>query len=214
MHCIIVVGGDPPDPRVTAYLPSDAFVIAADSGYDHAVVLGLDVGLVVGDLDSISAEGQRALDGAVPVERHPTDKDSTDGELALLAALARGATQVTVVSGGGTDRLDHLLTVVGMLGGPRLARHAVDGWVGTNHVCVLQGPATTTWQSETGETVSLIPLHGPACGVSIDGATWPLRHARLEPFGSLGISNLTVGGACTVSLDAGILLIIRPEALT
>ena len=60
------------------------YVIAADSGMDHALALGVEVDLLVGDLDSVLPE---SIPLAKRVERHPWDKDVTDLELALLAAL-------------------------------------------------------------------------------------------------------------------------------
>ena len=85
---VIVIGGAGIDRRVLAQLPGDRYVVAADSGFDHALTLGLTVDLLVGDLDSISGPGRAAAEAAgTAIERHRPDKDATDTELAVAAAL-------------------------------------------------------------------------------------------------------------------------------
>src|SRR4249919_533273 len=106
---VIFAGGTRPLARRVRAIASEAsFVIAADSGADHARALGVPVDLAVGDFDSISAEGLGALERAgVRLEHHPSQKDATDLELALAAALALQPRRV-VVLGGVHGRLDHL----------------------------------------------------------------------------------------------------------
>jgi thiamine pyrophosphokinase len=72
---LVFAGGDPPPRSVLAEMASPDYVIAADSGLDHAVRLGVAVDLLVGDLDSVSAD---AIALAASVQRHPVDKDATD----------------------------------------------------------------------------------------------------------------------------------------
>ena len=55
--------------------------IAADGGMAHAVPLGLDVELWIGDFDSTS-ETLAARHRDIPCERFSAAKDKTDGELA------------------------------------------------------------------------------------------------------------------------------------
>ena len=56
-----------------------AFVIAADSGLDHARAHDIKVDLVVGDLDSVSdAAIAAAIADGVSIETYPRDKDATD----------------------------------------------------------------------------------------------------------------------------------------
>ena len=91
-RAIVVVGGAAPDARIC--LPDARFVVAADSGYDHALALGLAVDVLVGDLDSISAAGlEHARTHGVRVEQHDPEKDATDTELALATAAVSGATR-------------------------------------------------------------------------------------------------------------------------
>ena len=81
----VVVGGGPIRP------PDRGFgaVIVADSGLDVALAAGLVPTMLVGDLDSISADGARwAADHGLPIEQHPADKDDTDTALALRCAAA------------------------------------------------------------------------------------------------------------------------------
>src|SRR6266508_1904364 len=118
---MVIAGGDPVDPSVRDLLPHVGdvdFVIAADSGLDRAVELGLDVDLVVGDFDSADPA---AVDAAVrrgtELERHPSEKDAIDLELAIDAARRAGASRVVVIGGGG-GRLDLLMANLLLLAGP------------------------------------------------------------------------------------------------
>ena len=114
---VVFAGGDPPPAAVLAGLPAGAYVIAADSGFDHARRLGVKVDLVVGDMDSISPTG---LELAAETETHPTDKGATDLAIALDAALARGYSRVVVVGGAG-GRIDHFLANAALLAAPDYA---------------------------------------------------------------------------------------------
>lgn len=213
MHAVVVIGGSAPSARVVAHLPPDAFVVSADSGLDHTYDLGLAVDLVVGDLDSVTdAALARAERDGTPIERHPTDKDATDTELALDAALGRGADAITLVGGGG-DRLDHLLGTLAVLCAPRLAECAVEAWVGDAWVGVVHGPGLIELTGLPGEYVSLIPTVGPALGVRTEGLRWRLDGGALHPASARGISNELVDTTASVFVDVGVLLVVRPHAL-
>lgn len=213
MRAIVVIGGEAPYPAVAAHLAPVDLVVAADSGLDAAVGLGLRPDVVVGDLDSVSPSALATAEAAgTTIERHPSDKDATDVELAVDAATARGATAITVVGGLG-DRLDHLLGTLAVLGAPRLARIAVDAWLGRAWLAALQGPGQRDVDGRPGDYISLVPLAGPARGVRTQGLRWPLDDALLTPTSTLGISNELLRGRAEVRLAAGSLLVIRPYAL-
>ncbi|MFQ5947659.1 MAG: thiamine diphosphokinase, partial [Acidimicrobiia bacterium] len=85
---VVFAGGDPEPASVRSLIPPDSLVIAADSGLDLVASLDLTVDVVVGDFDSVNPELlQAAVASGARVERHPVDKDATDLELALEAAL-------------------------------------------------------------------------------------------------------------------------------
>ena len=244
-HAVVIIGGAPPDPRAVALvgsmsrLPSaslsardsmsgslsaslsargSAFVVAADSGLDHARALGLDVDLVVGDRDSVSPDALAwAEDRAIPVERFPVDKDATDTELAVVAAIEHGARHVVLLTGAG-DRLDHVLSVVLLLGHPAFASVVLEAWVGRAHLLRVLGPGTLVVPAAPGETVSLLPIGGPVHGITTTGLQYPLADETLAPATSRGVSNVvasTVTPTVTpsVTVTQGTLLVIRPEAL-
>jgi thiamine pyrophosphokinase len=210
---VVVTGGSPPNRGGTEHLPADRFVIAADSGLDHAHRLGLRVDLLVGDLDSVSSAGLAAAENdGVPIERHPTEKDAIDTELALEAAVARGAERIVVVTGGG-DRLDHVLAGLLVLVHPIVRDAVVEAWIGEAYVRALQGPARAELDGPAGAYVSLVPVHGTAEGVVTGGLRYPLRAEPLSASSSRGISNEFLGGPACVSLERGALLVVVPYAL-
>jgi thiamine pyrophosphokinase len=206
---LVFAGGDPPVPDDVLTSKRPELVIAADSGLQHARALGVPVDLVVGDLDSVDPA---VLDAAVAdgaaVERHPAAKDATDLELALDAAVDRGATDVLVVGVGG-GRLDHFLGNVLLLASPRYAHVRVDARVGDAFVTVVHERVELT--GTRGGLCSLLPLGGPAVGVLTDGLRYPLRRETLPPGTTRGVSNEFVDGHATVSLEAGVLLAVVPD---
>ena len=113
---VIFAGGDPVPADVIEDLPASALVIAADSGLDLALDLGLKVDLVIGDSTRCRPQALASMPGAA-VERHPEDKDATDLELAMGAAHRADADRVVVVGGRG-GRLDHTLANALLLTAP------------------------------------------------------------------------------------------------
>lgn len=195
-----------------AHLPDGAPVVAADGGVDAALALGLNVDVVVGDLDSSTAEGLAAAEaGGARVERHPPDKDATDLALALhTAAGLAGDGGDLVVLGVEGGRFDHLLAGVLALADPALAAHRVRAHLGGASVHVVHGPGEVALELVGGSTVTLVPVGGDAIGVRTSGLRYPLHGERLAAGTTRGVSNVADGDGVLVGLDAGTLLVVVP----
>jgi thiamine pyrophosphokinase len=209
-----VSGGLAPDAAEVGGLPKGAFVIAADSGLEHAAALGLHVDVLVGDLDSASAAAVRAAERAgVRVERHPIDKEATDLELALDYALATGANRVTVVSGGGGARLDHHLAELVLLASQRYAPLRLDARIGSARAVPVHAGKAVTLTGAAGAVLTLLALGGRASGITTSGLRWPLRGEALEPGSTRGVSNEIEAGPVRVELTGGTLLVVGSRPL-
>ena len=205
-HALIVTGG--PLPRGLGPLPDADLVIAADEGIDNARRLGLTVDLLVGDLDS-SSDGSEAI--ARVVERHPVDKDETDLELALAAALRAGATSATVVVTVG-GRADHALGNLLVLAGGRWSALRVDVRIDGARAWVVRDQIQIDGSAD--DLVSLLAVGGAATGVTTAGLAWPLDGAVLKPGVGLGLSNQMTGAAAEVTVGSGAVVVIAPGGNT
>ena len=134
LDVVVVASGEGPE----LTLPRATRVVAADGGLLRARALGLDVDVVVGDLDSATPEALAAAETAgARVVRHPPAKDATDLELALDEAAALGASRVLVVASA-EGRLDHLLGSLLLLAADRYAALELDALVGEALVHVVR----------------------------------------------------------------------------
>ena len=205
---VVFAGGSKPRAGIVESVPRGALVVAADSGADHALALGVHVDLAVGDFDSISPTALEAVEQAGGrIERHPVAKDSTDLALALDAATALGPRRILVV-GGGAGRLDHLLGELLLLGADAYAGVELDALLGPATFHVVRRERSLAGQ--VGELISLVALHGPAVGIVTKGLTYPLRGETLAPGSSRGISNLFAAREARVALESGVVLAVRP----
>jgi len=204
LDVVVVASGDGPD----LTLPAAGRVVAADGGLLRAQALGLDVDVVVGDLDSATPEAIAAAEAAgARIVRHSRAKDATDLELALDEAVALGARRVLVVASAG-GRLDHLLGSLLVLAAERYDALELDALVGEALVHVVRGERTM--HGAPGELLTLLPLGGPATDVTTDGLEYPLRGETLAPGTTRGVSNVFVEREARVALERGVLLAIRP----
>ena len=208
---VVVTGAAPLDRRAVAAIPPDAVVVAADGALDHARAAGVDPHVLVGDLDSISAAGLAWATEHARLVRHPVDKNDTDTELAIAHAASYGPDRILVVAGAG-DRLDHTVAALGALGSPSLGTVAsLEAWWGDDRVHVVHAPRCVALDMPAGTTFSVLAMHGPARGVSVRGARWPLTDHDLEPLVGLGVSNVAET-AVTVSVTDGIVTVVVPGA--
>ena len=204
---VVVTGASPLDPAVVDALPTHAIVLAADGGLDHALAAGLTPAGLVGDLDSVSADGLAWAEEHATIERHDPDKDRTDTELALKMAVALDPAHLILVAGVG-DRLDHTVAAIGALGHASLTSiPMVEAWWGTQHLVVVHGPGRATIDVTPGVTLSLLAMHGRCAGVTVTGVRWPLDAAELGPLVGRGVSNESTGDRVDVKVSTGVLTV-------
>jgi thiamine pyrophosphokinase len=208
---VVLTGGDPVRGELAPLLPAGATVVAADSGLAAARTLGLDVDLVVGDMDSVDPDLLAAAEAAgTRIERHPAAKDATDLAIAMDAASGLGADRLTVVGGHG-GRLDHLLAGALLLASDAYRHLEVVALMGPATVTVVRGTAELS--GTPGELVSLLAVHGPARQVTTDGLLYPLTGEDLAPGSTRGVSNELARPTATIRLHAGVLLAVQPGEL-
>ncbi len=203
---VIFTGGGSLHSSLLDELPVAELIVAADSGYDLAVELGWSVDVVVGDLDSISTD---PLPGHVIVERHATDKDATDLELALDRVALEQPQRVVVVGGAG-GRVDHELATATLLCSERWSEIEEIDWVtqrGWAHVVRDR----RILHADVGSLLTLLPIGGPARGVSTMGLRWNLSDETLHHGSTRGVSNEFAGPVADIRVGLGCLLAVIPS---
>lgn len=218
---LVVADGDVPGRgRLDAAWPGWAagcsLVVAADGGALKAERLGLRPDLVVGDADSLpSADLVRLRGLGVAVEAAAADKDESDLELAVSAALARGVERIVVLGAFGGARLDHGVANLLLLADARLAGRSLTLLDARARVRLLRapagdgGPVRQALPGTVGGLVSLLPLNAGVEGVITEGLRYPLRDEPLALGPARGLSNVRIAAEAAVSLRSGLLLVIE-----
>ncbi|WP_329610538.1 thiamine diphosphokinase [Jiella pelagia] len=153
----------------------------------------------MGDFDSAPQPPPVALAG-VKRETFPSDKDKTDGELAIEAAIALGATQITLVGALGGPRSDHAFAhfILAL----RYFRQGIE-------VALIDGAESAfplsakprRFELEPGAQFSILKFSAVR-GLTIDGAKWPLANVDL-PFTSILTQSNEAAGPVIVTLAEG-----------
>jgi thiamine pyrophosphokinase len=211
---LVAVGGAPEGAVRLPELPAGSVVVAADAGLAGLRARGVAVHHVVGDLDSVAPATVAAAEAAgAVVHRHHADKDATDLELALdlvVDELAGPGLERLLVVGPGGGRLDHLLADVALLSAPRLAALEVAAHLDGATVQVVRPGRHVALVAPRGAQVSLLPMHGPADGVTTHGLRWPLVDAHLAAGTTRAMSNEVTDPPATVQLSRGVLVAVEP----
>lgn len=201
----ILLGGDfEPTPRARAQIAGSR-LIAADSGMRHAEALGLEPELWTGDFDSAGPElAGRHMQ--VPRDIHPPAKDMTDGEIAIEAALERGARELVLAGAFGGARADHAF--FHLAAGVELAERGIATLLTSG---LQEGvpllPGTQRFDYPAGTVFSVLAF-SDLTGLTLSGARWPLKDRQI-PFGSsFTLSNEVAEDGLSVGLGAGRALLV------
>lgn len=196
---VILLGGDLVRTPLVDRQIAGARFIAADSGIRHAGILGVVPELWIGDFDSVP-EIMRAQYPDIPTAIYPSEKDKTDGELAVDAAFERGATALVLAGAFGGQRTDH--TFLHLASAIRLAEAGVSAVLtsGAQEAHPLL-PGETRFGYEAGTLFSVLGFSALS-GLTLSGVKWPLREADI-PFGSSHTLSNEVQGDLKVSLRGG-----------
>jgi thiamine pyrophosphokinase len=194
-------------------------VVAADGGARHAAPLGRAIDLWVGDGDSIGEEELAALAASgVRIERASSDKDASDTELAISAALRLGAVGVVIVGALGGPRVDHALVNVGLLAMPGLTGRVATIVDERARIALIRAPAPDGGRVEhplpgrNGDLVSLLPFGDSVEGVTTDGLAYPLDDEPLWSGRARGLSNVRASSTARVVVRRGLLLVVESPA--
>ena len=198
---ITLVGGGPVSPSLFRMAIQRApRIVAADGGADRCLAHGFEPEVVIGDMDSVSADARTRLGEA---RFHPiAEQDSTDFDKVLRSVDAPFMIGVGFLGA----RVDHTLAVFNVLA----QRPEVCLLLGAQDV-VFQAPVGRwiTLQMRAGERFSLFPMMS-VTGQS-KGLDWPIGGLTLSPGGQTSTSNRVTRGDVQVQADGPGLLVIVPR---
>jgi thiamine pyrophosphokinase len=188
------------------------YVIAADGGARHAPTLGLTIDRWVGDGDSLGEAGIEALVAhGVRVDRAPVDKDESDTELAVRAALEVRPMSLAILGALGGPRVDHALANLALLALPELRGIDVRLISAESRVRLI-GPGSVELDGHVDDLVTLLPVGADAVAVTTAGLAYPLKGETLYLGRSRGLSNRRTAVPAVVRLTAGGLLVVETPA--
>ena len=211
--CVIVGGADIGDyKRIRRFIADDDYVIYCDSGLRHMAGLGVQPSLIIGDFDSYNDPGMDVETITLPVA-----KDDTDTVFAVKEGMRRGFGDFLLAGVMGA-RLDHTLVNAYIL--TTLKNRGCRGLIiddyseiellGADDPCCESAAEAAASVDDSYPFFSLVAMEGPARGVTIRNAKFPLEDAEITADYQYATSNEVLPGkTAEISLKEGRLLLIK-----
>jgi thiamine pyrophosphokinase len=201
MKALLFCGGPfPHKESMRAYVEGFDLVIAVDSGYKHALALGVSPHVLLGDFDSLDPVDLEVARGkGVLIKTYSKHKDLTDTHIALLYALEEGCREIRLLGALG-HRMDHTLSNMSLL--KWLYDQGAKGELVDAYNEIFYMEDSMVISNRKGQTLSVVPI-SDLVGLTIEGVKYPLDN-RLVPFSSsLCISNEITGNLARINIKQG-----------
>jgi len=202
MRAVIISGGVITDYEyIKRQIKSDDTIICADSGYNHAVKMGLKPSIVIGDFDSLA---ESKIPSCVPCLKFPAKKDQTDTEIAIDYAREKGFRDFLFLAATGR-RLDHGLTNILLL--KSFLERGEIAVIFDEHNKIRLTDSDLTINEPPNSILSLVPITD-CYGVTTKNLEFPLCNSTMLVGKGLGVSNIMTEANATVTVKDGLLLVI------
>ncbi|WP_102348550.1 thiamine diphosphokinase [Bacillus sp. Marseille-P3661] len=207
MRVLIFSGGNL-DAWALSYINEGDYIIGVDRGAYFLYKNNIKMDAAIGDFDSVSEHEKRLISLSTDhIEDYdPINKDKTDTEIALDFALNKNPTEIVLLGVLGT-RFDHSLANVHLLVKSLAADINCKIVDNKNEILVVNNKVVIHKEHFT--HVSLLPLTSEVKGITLKGFKYPLENAAISIGETLGISNILLEETGTISIDTGILLVIK-----
>lgn len=201
-NCLIFAGGCPENQLPLGVRTDNAYIIAADIGYENCIKLGLVPDLVIGDFDSLGY-----LPDARELMTFAPEKDDTDLMLAVREALKRGYDDISILGAYG-GRFDHMFANVQTLA--FITSHNARGRLISADECTqLLAPGEYRFERAEGFSLSLFAYSPAVKGLTLKGTEYTLQNGCLQNSFPLGVSNSIKDGSAEISFTDGLLLVVQ-----
>ena len=203
MRAFVFGGGEIFPEYIEERVQSGDIVICADSGYNNALSMGVNVDVLVGDFDSL----KDIPNGNFELVRVPAEKDQTDTQLAVDIAVERGADEVIIICST-SGRADHALSAMAIL--EKLWDRRIPATIvnGQNRIRFMRDSGTILVRSGY-KYFSVITLDRIAKKVSIEGGKYPLLKKDISRGEQFAVSNEIVKNAALITVKKGSVYIIE-----
>ncbi len=198
MRALIYTGGVVYDDLLTEHPEEGDLIITADAGLLTARRLGLTPAVALGDFDTLQ---NPEVPSGTELCRVPAEKNFTDTQYAVDVAIGRGAREIVII-GGLEGRVDHTLSTLAIC--EMLAERHIPAILtnGKNRVRFLRNSGVILPRSSY-RFFSIIAADPEIKGVSIDGAKYPLKRAKITRTAQWAVSNEIVGNCALIEIRRG-----------
>jgi thiamine pyrophosphokinase len=206
MVTVVCTGGEvPPTSLSLSWLDAGQRTIAADGGLAMLKNWGRKADLWIGDGDSLPGDLADWSPWYTDTRVLDPNKDDSDTDAAVKAALDGGAREVWLLGGSG-GRMDHWWANLRLIAGqPALTR-----WLTRHEEIWNLGPGDDL--AVVPGTVSIFPLGSGPWKLRSTGFQWPLDAVDFRQWHSL--SNQAVGAGAKLHVETGRFLVLRPLEFT
>ncbi len=210
-NAVVFINGDKGNPtHINKYITENTLLIGCDGGTDTMLKHHLIPDVIIGDFDSFKVNAKKyQLLISTKFIQYPTDKDSTDSELAIQYAVDEGIKQIFITNVLGT-RIDHFLGNVFLLNNPKFGQSKVICIENNQEIYAIEN----NWQTKAkiGETISFLPIFGPVKIERSSGLKYRLEDYVLSMYGNQGMSNVVTNSKINIKLSSGKLLVVHERS--
>ena len=201
-YAVIIANGEVSQAlRLRKIVRQASMVVCANGGTRHALRMGVQPDVVIGDLDSLPVGVRKRLKHARFISS--PDQNQTDLEKAIRYLLRQKVKRI-VIFGATGKRIDQTVANLSLL----------EKYQGRAHLTFIDPSGTVelvrssaNFRGIPGESFSLLPI-GRVEGVTTKGLLYPLVNETLEP-GTRGVSNEVTGRSVEIRVRRGKLLLVK-----
>lgn len=212
MDTLIITGGITDKNFIKKHLATNKYdiIIAVDKGLEVLDNLKVEPNYIIGDFDSINKEILNQYENMKDkiIKLNP-EKDLTDTHSSINLAIELKSTNIVVLGAIGT-RIDHTIANIHILK-IAIEKNINIKIIDEKNEITLINENTVLKKDENYQYVSLIPLTTKVEKVTLKGLKYPLNEQTLYIGDSLGVSNEQINQEAEISLQEGILILIKSK---